>query len=85
MGIDLLVLEYSILCCCLSKLNIKIWILLIIEVIYLVVDFMGVKVYGKGEWKIRIYGVGLGWIWCKFYLGVNEVIGEIDKYNRLFY
>lgn len=73
-GIDLLVLEYSILCCCLSKLNIKIWILLRIEVIYLVVDF-------KGEWKIRIYGVGLGWIWCKFYLGVNEVIGEIDKYN----
>ncbi|MCH2047117.1 MAG: transposase [Trichodesmium sp. ALOHA_ZT_67] len=85
MGIDLPVPEHSTLCRRLSKLNIKIRILLRTEAIHLVVDSTGVKVYGKGEWKTRIHGVGLGRTWRKLHLGVNEATGEIDKYNRLLY
>lgn len=85
MGIDLPVPEHSTLCRRLSKLNIKIRILLRTEAIHLVVDSTGVKVYGKGEWKTRIHGVGLGRTWRKLHLVVNEATGEIDKYNRLLY
>ncbi|MDT9341678.1 transposase [Trichodesmium erythraeum 21-75] len=77
-GIDLPVPEHSTLCRRLSKLNIKIRILLRTEAIHLVVD-------SKGEWKTRIHGVGLGRTWRKLHLGVNEATGEIDKYNRLLY
>ncbi|NEP06391.1 MAG: transposase [Okeania sp. SIO2G4] len=44
---------------------------------HLVLDPTGVKVYGEGEWKTRIHGVGKRRTWRKLYLGVSEATGEI--------
>ncbi|NES79907.1 transposase [Okeania hirsuta] len=60
MGIDLPVPDHSTLCRRLSKLNINIPILPATETMHLVLDSTGVKVYGEGEWKTRIHGVGVG-------------------------
>lgn len=77
MEIDLPVPDHSTLCRRLSKLDIKIPILPTTEAIHLVVDSTGVKVYGEGEWKTRIHGVGKRRTWRKLHLGVNEATGEI--------
>ena len=47
------------------------------EAIHLVVDSTGCKVYGEGEWKVRVHGKGKKRTWRKLHLGVNEATGEI--------
>ncbi len=47
------------------------------ETIHLVVDSTGCKVYGEGEWKVRIHGKSKRRTWRKLHLGVNEQSGEI--------
>jgi hypothetical protein len=47
------------------------------EAIHLVVDSTGCKVYGEGEWKVRVHGKGKRRTWRKLHLGVDEGSGEI--------
>lgn len=77
MGLELLVPDHSTFSRRLGKLNIEIPVIPATEAIHLVVDSTGVKVYGEGEWKTRIHGVGKRRTWRKLHLGVNEATGEI--------
>ena len=47
------------------------------EAIHLVVDSTGCKVYGEGEWKVRVHGKSKRRTWRKLHLGVDEGSGEI--------
>ncbi|MDE5078887.1 MAG: IS5 family transposase [Trichodesmium sp. St2_bin6] len=77
MRADLPVPDHTTLSRRLGKLNIHIPVMPTTEAIHLVVDSTGVKVYGEGEWKTRIHGVGKRRTWRKLHLGVNEATGEI--------
>ena len=50
----------------------------------LVVDSSGMKIYGEGEWKVRIHGVGKRRTWRKIHIGVDEatsgiLVAEVTK------
>ncbi len=45
--------------------------------LHLVIDSTGLKVYGEGEWKVRVHGAGKRRTWRKLHLGVDETSGEI--------
>lgn len=47
------------------------------EAIHLVVDATGCKVYGEGQWKVRLHGKSKRRTWRKLHLGVDEKTGEI--------
>ena len=43
----------------------------------LVVDSTGLKVFGEGEWKVRVHGVGKRRTWRKIHLLVDRESGQI--------
>jgi len=45
--------------------------------IHVVFDSSGMKIYGEGEWKVRMHGVGKRRTWRKLHIGVDEASGEI--------
>ena len=45
--------------------------------LHLVIDSSGFKVYGEGEWKVRLHGLSKRRTWRKLHLAVNEATGEI--------
>jgi len=45
--------------------------------LHLVIDSTGLKVFGEGEWKVRVHGVGKRRVWRKLHLGVDAASGEI--------
>jgi Transposase DDE domain len=45
--------------------------------LHLVIDASGVKVYGEGEWKVRLHGWRKRRTWRKLHLAVAEATGEI--------
>ena len=45
--------------------------------IHLVVDSTGLKIYGEGEWKVRIHGASRRRTWRKLHIGVDESTGDI--------
>lgn len=47
------------------------------QVLHLVVDSTGCKVYGEGEWKVRQHGWSQRRTWRKLHLAVDESTGEI--------
>ena len=47
------------------------------ESLHLVVDSTGCKVYGEGEWKVRVHGTSKRRTWRKLHLGVDESSGAI--------
>ncbi len=77
MGLELPVPNHSTLSRRLNKLNIEIPVVPATDAIHLVVDSTWVKVYGEGEWKTRVQGIGKGRTWRKLHLGVNEATEEI--------
>ncbi len=76
-GIDLPVPHYSTL----SRRSASLQVILPRQTkdkaIHLVVDSTGVKVYGEGEWKVRVHGYTRRRTWRKLHLGVDERSGEI--------
>lgn len=44
---------------------------------HVVVDSTGIKVYGEGEWKVRMHGYSKRRTWRKLHLGIDESTGEI--------
>lgn len=47
------------------------------EPLHIVVDSTGVKVYGEGEWKVRMHGWSKHRTWKKLHIGVDEESGDI--------
>lgn len=47
------------------------------EPLHIVVDSTGVKVYGEGEWKVRVHGWSKHRTWKKLHIGVDEESGDI--------
>jgi len=47
------------------------------EPLHIVVDSTGAKVYGEGEWKVRMYGWSKHRTWKKLHIGVDEKSGDI--------
>jgi IS5 family transposase len=77
MGIDLPVPDHSTLSRRMGKVAVEMPVEPSTGAIHLVVDSTGVKVYGEGEWKVRLHGVGKRRTWRKLHVGVNEASGEI--------
>jgi hypothetical protein len=46
------------------------------ELLHLVVDSTGIKVYGEGEWKVRQHGYSRRRTWRKLHIGVDEATLE---------
>ena len=44
----------------------------------IVMDSTGLKIYGEGEWKVRMHGVSKRRTWRKLHVGANPVDGEIQ-------
>jgi len=44
----------------------------------IVIDSTGLKVYGEGEWKVKIHGKSKRRAWRKLHLGVNPRTGEVE-------
>lgn len=47
------------------------------ESLHIVTDSTGVKVYGEGEWKVRMHGWSKRRTWRKLHIGVDEGTGDI--------
>lgn len=47
------------------------------EPVHLVVDSSGIKIYGEGEWKMRLYGKEKRRTWRKLHIAVNEKTHDI--------
>jgi Transposase DDE domain len=77
MGIDLPVPDHSTVSRRLGQLSIQMPILPKRGARHLVVDSTGIKVYGEGEWKTRLHGIGKRRTWRKLHLGIDEATGEI--------
>jgi transposase len=77
MGIELQVPDHSTLSRRMGKLEVDIPVRLKTGVRHVVVDSIGMKVYGEGEWKTRQHGVSKRRTWRKLHLGVDESTGEI--------
>lgn len=77
MGLALPVPHYSTLSRRQACLNVKLPRRHNRQGLHLVVDSTGCKVYGEGEWKIRLYGYSYRRTWRKLHLGVDESTGEI--------
>lgn len=45
--------------------------------LHLAIDATGLKVYGEGEWKVRVHGKGKRRVWRKLHLGVDTTTGAI--------
>lgn len=46
--------------------------------IHIVIDSTGLKVYGEGEWKVKIHGKSKRRAWRKLHLGVNPFTREVE-------
>jgi hypothetical protein len=47
------------------------------EPLHIVVDSTGIKVYGEGEWKVRMHGWSQHRTWRKLHIGTDEATGDI--------
>jgi hypothetical protein len=47
------------------------------EPLHVLVDATGLKVYGEGEWKVRIHGIGKRRTWRKLHIAMNAETEEI--------
>ena len=48
------------------------------ESINIVMDSTGLKIYGEGEWKVRMHGISKRRTWLKLHIGANPDDGEIQ-------
>ena len=73
MGLQVTIPNYSTLCRRLGALSLVLWQKISpADRLHIVVDSTGLKVYGEGEWKVRIHGVGKRRTWRKLHLAVDE-------------
>jgi hypothetical protein len=48
------------------------------QTLNIVMDSTGLKIYGEGEWKVRMHGVSKRRTWRKLHVGANPADGEIQ-------
>lgn len=48
------------------------------QTLNIVMDSTGLKVYGEGEWKVRMHGISKRRTWLKLHIGANPDAGEIQ-------
>lgn len=80
LGVDLPVPDYTTLCRRRKTLSVNVPASCSkgrAAAIHVVVDSTGLKIYGEGEWKVRLHGVGKRRTWRKLHLAVDEASGEI--------
>jgi hypothetical protein len=78
LGTRLPVPDYTTLCKRTKNLSISLPLNKNNEPIHLVIDASGLKVYGEGEWKVKIHGKSKRRAWRKIHLGMNVFTGEIQ-------
>lgn len=71
LDVDLPVPDYSTLSRRLRHLKIELKVPQAMDPISLAIDSSGLKVYGEGEWKVRIHGYSKRRTWRKFHLGID--------------
>lgn len=76
-GIILEVPDFSTICRRRKKLNCNLGSLKSIGEVHVAIDSSGIKIYGEGEWKVRMHGISKRRTWRKLHIGVNESNGEI--------
>lgn len=75
---DLPVPDYSTLCRRAEKLAVTVPRLPRSGALNLVMDSTGLKVYGEGEWKVRMHGYGKHRAWRKLHIAVNPDTHELE-------
>jgi hypothetical protein len=51
------------------------------EPIHLMADSSGIKIYGEGEWKVKMHGISKRRTWRKLHIGLNPDTGEIITHH----
>jgi len=77
LGMGLACPDYTTLCRRGKTLDVRLRPVRKGEHIFLAVDASGLKIYGEGEWKVRIHGVGKRRTWRKLHIGADADTGEI--------
>jgi hypothetical protein len=78
MGIDLPVPDYSTVSKRTSGLLVDLPVRGSEQPIHIVIDSSGLKIYGEGEWKVKIHGKGKRRTWRKIHLAVDPESGEVQ-------
>ena len=78
MGLSLPTPHYSTLCRRRQKLHVALPLRLKTQPLHLVVDSTGLKLFGEGEWKVRLHGWSRHRTWLRLHLGVDEASGEVQ-------
>lgn len=78
MGIDLPVPDYSTVSKRTSDLFVDLPVRGSDKPIHIVIDSSGLKIYGEGEWRVKIHGKSKRRTWRKIHLAVNPETGEIQ-------
>jgi hypothetical protein len=69
--IDLLVPDYSTLSRRARHLQVQLSVQARHEPLHLIVDSTGLKLYGEGEWKVRLHGWAKHRTWRKLHIGID--------------
>lgn len=77
LDLDLYIPDFSTLSRRQVRLSVRIPVRPVHEPLHIVVDGTGLKVYGEGEWKVRLHGKGKRRTWRKLHLVVDQATGEI--------
>jgi hypothetical protein len=78
MGLDLPTPHYSTLCRRRQKMQVELPLLPKSQAVHLVVDSTGLKLYGEGEWKVRMHGWSRHRTWLRLHIGVDQATGEVQ-------
>jgi IS5 family transposase len=77
MDLDLTVPDYSLLCRRRKTIDVALPRRKKTEPMHMVVDSTGIKIFGKGEWKVRQHGYTKRRTWRKLHIGADEATSEI--------
>ncbi len=77
LGVELAVPHYTTLCRRRTALEVVLPRREKSEPLHLVVDSIGIKVYGEGEWKVRQHGYSRRRTWRKLHLAVDAATHEV--------
>lgn len=77
LGLDLPVPDYSTLCRRARRLTVKLSARPADRIKHLVFDASGLKVYGEGEWKVRLHGADKRRTWRKLHISMDASTHQI--------
>ena len=75
--LDLPVMDYSTLCRRARRLEVKLSAQPVNKIKHLVFDATGLKVYGEGEWKVRLYDAEKRRTWRKLHISIDASTHQI--------